>query len=417
MILLAVSLALLSPADTAYLHQQAREVVAEARLAPGQTSGKWRNGTPYVVRVPGGNMGYPAFWVRDAVMMLGDDLVPADEIEGWVRLMASTIRDHDWPVRPGVLVPAYAVPDHINFDGKPTYYPGNLETGAKQGGYPYGKYPPLDDHFYFLTAIYEHWKLTHDTRLFRSIGFVLAEKVYGVAPWDPQTGLVTASDAETENAKDWGFCDTVFKSGKLLFPSILKFRAAEQLAELFQAAGQPDKARLYRRQAEQLRRAIGRTFWNRDGWLHSATGIGDQPDVWGSAFAVWAGAVEGKTARRVAGTLVRAYRDKTAVQQGCVRHLPQGVWEKTAARPGTYQNGGYWGTPSGWYIAAMYRVDPAAARDMAADYLRFLRESKQWEWFNPANGRNANPRYAATVALPYISLVQAGLIRPAQRSQ
>jgi tetratricopeptide (TPR) repeat protein len=41
------------------------------------------------------------------------------------------------------LCPAFAVPDHINLDGKPTFYPGNYERGSKQGGNPFGKYPPL----------------------------------------------------------------------------------------------------------------------------------------------------------------------------------------------------------------------------------------------------------------------------------
>ncbi|MCX6619523.1 MAG: hypothetical protein NTY38_00280, partial [Acidobacteria bacterium] len=315
-----------------------------------------------------------------------------------------------WPVRPGVMVPAYAMPDTINFDGKPTFYPGSYETAGKQGGHPFGKYPPLDDHFYFLAAVHAHWKLTRDPAIFRELAGDLAEKVYAVAPSDAATGLVTAGDTATENAKDWGFCDTIFKSGKLLFPSVLKFRAARQLAELFDAAGQPAKAVRYRREAGKLRRAIGRTFLNQDGWLHSATEVGNQPDVWGSAFAVWAGAVDQAAADRVARTLVRAYRDKTAVREGCVRHLPAGVWQKTIAAPGTYQNGGYWGTPSGWYIAAIHRADPQAARDMAQDFLRFVRTSPQWEWFNPDTGQHANPQYVATVALPYISLIEAGLV-------
>ena len=416
-LLLALGLALLDPSDEAFLRAQAQRVVASAHLAPGAASGKWRNSTPYDVHVPGGNMGYPAFWVRDAVMMLGADLIPAAEVEGWIRLMASTLREQDWQVRPGVVVPAYAVPDHINFDGRPVFYPGTYETSEKQGGKPFGKYPPLDDHFYFITAVYEHWKLTRDLTLFRSRVGTLCEKAYAVAPQDAASGLVSSGDVETENAKDWGFCDAEFKSGKLLFPSVLKFLAARQLGELFDAAGDPTKARRYRDDAARLQRHIGRTFLDADGWLRSATGVGNQPDVWGSAFAVWAGAVDGATARRVSQSLVRAYRNRTAVREGCVRHIlttdktNQGAWQMSLVAPGTYQNGGYWGTPCGWYIAAMHQADPQAARDMARDYLHFLRTSEAWEWFNPDTGKRNNPLYVATVALPYVSLVQAGLLR------
>jgi hypothetical protein len=421
----------LSSGDADFLREQARQMVAAARLGPGAASGKWRNSTPFAVHVPGGNMGYPAFWIRDAVMMLGADFVPAPEIEGWIRLMASAVRREDWNLRPGAFVPAFAVPDHINFDGRPTYYPGTYDSGTKQGGHPYGKYPPLDDHFYFVTAVYEHWKLARDTALFRSrlataTGEMtlaeLCERVYRVAPPDAASGLVVAGDVETENAKDWGFCDTVFKSGKLLFPSILKYNAATQLAELFWAVGDQAKSRRYRDEARGLRKAISKTFRRGDGWLRSATLVGNQPDVWGTAFAVWSGAVDESTAKKASRALAGAYRAKTAVRAGLVRHIlttgttNRGLWQKCIAEAGTYQNGGYWGTPAGWYIAAMHRTDPAAARGMAQDFVAFLREnvrpdgmSQAWEWINPETGKRSNPLYVATVALPYISLAQAGL--------
>jgi hypothetical protein len=423
---------LLSPEDTAFLHEQARRIVSSARLAPGAVSGKWRNQTPYAVHVPGGNMGYPAFWVRDAVMMLGADFVPAREIEGWIRLMASTIRREDWNVHPGAVVPAYAVPDHINFDGRATFYPGTYDSGAKQGGHPYGKYPPLDDHFYFIAAIHEHWKLTRAATLFGSplklaAGEMqlaeLCERVYRVAPADEATGLVMAGDVASENAKDWGFCDTVFKSGKLLFPSVLKHNAANQMADLFLAAGDKSKSRIYREEARRLRQSIARTFRREDGWLRSATEVGNQPDVWGTAFAVWSGAVDRTTAKKASRALANAYRAKTAVHDGLVRHVltgdptNRGLWQNSAAAAGTYQNGGYWGTPAGWYIAAMHRTEPDAARAMARDFVGFLRRnmrpdgmSQAWEWVNPETGKRNNPLYVASVVLPYVSLAQTGLM-------
>ncbi len=47
--------------------------------------------------------------------------------------MASTLRGEDWQVHAGAVVPAYAVPDHINFDGRATFYPGTYDSGSKQG--------------------------------------------------------------------------------------------------------------------------------------------------------------------------------------------------------------------------------------------------------------------------------------------
>jgi hypothetical protein len=429
----------LSAEDEAFLKTQARRIVDAARLAAGGAAGDHHNTTPYDLRVPGGNMGYPAYWVRDSVMMLGGDLISAAEVEGWIRLIVSTLRGpSDWEVRPGVVIPAYAVPDHVNFDGRPTFYPGNYETGDRQGGPPWGKYPPLDDGFYFLAAVHEHWRLTKDLRLFGArlkTSFSeekltdLCEKVYAVPLSDPKTGLVTAGDIEKENAKDWGFCDGVSKSGKLLFPSILKFRAARRLAELFAASGDAQRAAAYRRDAGRITASLGPTFLRpalggTEGWLHSATGVGNQPDVWGSAFAVHSGVLDAPTARAVSSALARAFRERTAVQDGLIRHIPttdrvnQGGWEVSAIDLGTYQNGGYWGTPVGWYISALHGSDPAAASDLAGEYVRSLRRdmrpdgmTQAWEWVNTETAKASNPLYVASVALPYLSLLEAGLLR------
>jgi len=430
--------AVLSPADESFLWVQARRIVNSARLAAGAQAGDRRNTTPYDIHVPGGNMGYPAFWVRDAAMMLGGDFIPADEVEGWIRLIVSTLRGPaDWQVRPGIIVPAYAVPDHINFDGKPTFFPGNYETGDRQGGHPWGEYPPLDDAFYFIGAVSEHWRLSGNLGFFHSrvkTSFSaeplsdLCEKAYRVPPADPATGLIISGEIKNENAKDWGFCDGVFKSGKLLFPSILKLVAARRLAALFAACGDRRKARAYREAEARIAAGIRPTFFlparaGSEGWLRSATGVGNQPDVWGSAFAVHSRALDGATALHVSRALARAYRERTAVREGYVRHiltsdkLNKGGWEASFFETGKYQNGGYWGTPTGWYISAVSRSDPDAASGMAAAYVRFLRDnmrpdgmSQAWEWLNPDTGDRSNPLYVASVALPYLSLQEAGLL-------
>lgn len=423
---------ILSETDQVFLAGQAHRILDSARLMPGHANGKWRNLTPYTVHVPGGNMGYPAFWIRDAVMMLESDFIPVAEIEGWIQLMSSVVRDRNWEVRAGVVVPAFAIPDHIDLDGKASFYPGSYETGSKQGGNPWGKYPPFDDQFYYIFAIYYQWKKTRNTKLFRSkiktaFGEMhlsdLCECVYRAVPSDASTALCVAGDVNTENAKDFGFCDSVFKSGKLLFPSVLKFVAAQQLAELYSAVGLPEKATAFRVDAHKIKTAIPLTFLHassdgKEAWLYSATGVGHQPDVWGSAYAVYSNAVDPLTAHRVSRALVRAYREKTTVRDGCVKQVTSSKgWQMSISSLGTYQNGGYWGTPVGWYLVAMNEFDEAATAEMALDYIGFLRRyrrpdgiSQSWEWFNPDTGETANPLYVATVALPYGCLRVSGLI-------
>jgi hypothetical protein len=55
---------------------------------------------------------------------------------------------------------------------------------------------------------------------------------------------------------------------------------------------------------------------------------------------------------------------------------------------------------------------------MAQAYVRFLRDNlrpdgmaEAWEWFNPDTGARNNPLYVATVALPYLSMKEAGLLK------
>ena len=442
--------------DEEFFKDQARRIVDSARLRAGQTvteetkrivdlartgntetANKYRNQTPYDIHVPGGDMGYPAYWPRDSVMTLGGDFISAKEVEGWIRLMCSTIRSEAWQVRPGVTVPANAVPDHINFDGKATYWPGNYETGDKQGGYPLGNTPPLDDNFYFVTAVYEHWMLAGDLRLFRSSlrtysgeGKLadLCEKVYRMPATDQATGLVFANGKLGENPRDWGFCDGIPKSGKYLFTSVLKFVAAKQLAEIFEASGDRAKAESYRSDATRIGKALAPTFFHAsqggsEGWLHSTTGVGNQPDVWGSAFAIFSGVLDDATAQKVSRALVRAFRERTAVKQGCVRQIlttdrvNHGGWEANKEPAVAGQNGGYWGMASGWYIAAMYKSDPTAASDLAKEFIQFLRNNMRadgmtasWEWMNPDTGAHGDQLYCATIALPYLCLTKAGLL-------
>ena len=435
---------LLSPEDTAFLHDQAARVVRLARVAPGEKSGNAINTTPYVMHLPDSHQVYTAFWVRDSNMALGADFVSADDIRDWIKLTAATISNKDWQVRSGVLVPAYSVPDHINFDGKPTFFPGNYEEGDKQGGGDMGTVPLLDDAFFFLFTVNEYASMTKGADLFKSQVTTptgpamlsdLCLKVFDAIPIDPATGIPMTGDIHQPNAwgKDFGFCDTIQKSGKLLFTAVLKYDAACRLAPLYRAIGNAEAADHMTRAANQIKKNLVATFYHDssysgEGWLYSTTGVGNQPDVWGSAYAVAVGAIDGETAHKVALSLLRGYRDRSLVYAGCVSEVlqhdpsnPKG-WQNTGLPFGIYQNGAYWATGTGWYIVALHTIDPKAARDMARDYVDFMRTnrlkdgtSQAWEWFNPAINHYEHPQYVASAAFAYGILDRAGLLGSAKK--
>lgn len=173
---------------------------------------------------------------------------------------------------------------------------------------------------------------------------------------DGKTGMVT-TDAD-RRAAGFGFCDGIYLTGRLLFPSLLRYRAAGELAELACASGLSEQAPAHRRIQERIVSNLGATFGEPDhlgGWLLAATGTGRQPDVWGTLCALHLGTLRGHDAEAALDTVADAVRKGTIVFEGAVRHIPTNfdwsatsAWERTAGETlNTYQNGAYWHTPTG----------------------------------------------------------------------
>ena len=240
--------------DLALLRETAQTVLDGARIPPGgQIPGGPTNTTGWAVRVPGATQNYyPAFWIRDAAMMLGGDFVPAGEIEGWVRLTAATQPGPDGLRFGRLFVPPFSIPDHITLGGEACWYPGAY---AEQGNGSYGFLPPADDAFLFIQMVVEHWRLTRRLDLFQSAvktGWGRArlsdvcEKAFASVAVDEPTGLVVCDPAEGRTRVDWGFCDAIRKSGLCLMPSLLRWRAARALAALLSADGKAAAAKRLR---------------------------------------------------------------------------------------------------------------------------------------------------------------------------
>jgi hypothetical protein len=421
---------ILSPEDAKFLHDQAQMIVSKARIAPGEKSGGKTNTTTTVMLMPDSQLAYTAHWIRDSSMDLGADFVPAEEILGWIKLTSATVPS---VAGPDVNVPLWCVPDHINLDGTVAFFPGWGNKGAAEKGIP-----PLDDPLYFIFDCDEYAKMVGSNEFLRQVVPIgggtfkigdLAFKVLEQVPNDPATGLVTITYEGQSGAHDFGFCDGEWKSGKVLFPSLLRYDAACRLDRRLRTVDDVGGADWQHREAEKIKANIVSTFYHDDprhpgeGWLHSATEYGNQPDVWGSAYAIALDILDPATKQKVGAALVRSFREHTEVKNGCVSEVlqhdplnPNG-WQKSVCKFGEYQNGGYWGTGTGFYLVALSKVDPAAAKAMAAEYVKFLRDNvrpdgmtQAWEWFNPDTKQYVHPLYCASIALPYCQLKEAGLL-------
>jgi hypothetical protein len=199
-------------------------------------------------------------------------------------------------------------------------------------------------------------------------------------------------------------------------PSLLRWRAACDLAELFTAAGEAGEAELFAKQAAAIQASIPRTFAQEltaDGssgqqLLFSATELGRKDDVWASAYAVAIGVLPPELDRAVARHLLALYEAGGTVVEGQVRHLPPGgrfggYWEQSSCERETYQNGGYWATPAGWLLRALRKVSPAAADKLLAEYTEHLRlhrnDGAPWEWIQPARNLRVNALYGSSAGL------------------
>jgi hypothetical protein len=336
-----------------------------------------------------------------------------------------------WRLPNGSVVPPHSVADHVNLDGKPVYYPGTYASDESQGNLRFGKYPPHDDQYWPTFTAHAYVQISGDQSsasravdtpsgpMPRVRACTLAHEAL---PTDAETGLCIASDEPDEHIVDWGYNDTVYKSGLLLFPSLLRYESAKKLAQLYWWSGSHSTAAEYRAQAERISRSVSTVFTRREAdgsvWLRSATGLGSQPDVWGTAYAVYEGVVDAGLAEALGRALRNAYRAGTTTRDGHVRHIPTdfGHWEKAAAK-GTYQNGAYWGHPVGWYVYALSLVDADAARELFGEYLRELSAcwgqgfaACAWECMNKEIGHYQNPGYMASVALPYVCLKQREMV-------
>ncbi len=428
MLLFTLAATILTPcpavsADIAYLRQVAVEVLDSAKVpAGGQIKGGPKNETGNDLRVPGGTQNYyPAFWIRDAAMMLGDTFVPTREIEGWIQVTAATQPGpHGVRFPHGLIVPPDSIPDHVTLRGEACWYPGAY---ADQGDGHYGIVPPADDAFYFIqmvnAQVVSAKNITFATSLIKTAHrackvYDCAKRAFDSVEVDQSTDLVQCDAVKTR--VDWGFCDSTRKTGLCLMPSLLRWQAARRLSSLARMIEKPDQA-TYDSVDRKMRASIEKTFLHSvlpdEALLWSATGIGKQDDIWAEAFAVWLHILPKDAERKVATHLLRLYVAGKITSEGQVRHLPQGeYWEQASSGHESYQNGGYWATATGWLAVALATVDRRAGQRLIHEYVDHLKarraDGAPYEWINPSTKQFVNAKYASSAGLVYISLTQAG---------
>ena len=413
--------ALLGAEDMAFLGQMTRDVMESSRIYPGQTVSPdfGPNNSGGILIRPGGRDCYPSFWIRDYAMSLESGLVTTAEQKHMISLTAATQCSHTHITKGGSMIPLGAVADHIRIDDLlPIFFPGTYSY-EDQGTPRWGVFPPYCDQYYFIHMVWNYITETSDVEFLESEieGMKLIDRLelaYKVPPVTTGSPLVYTTD--NLRGVDFGFRDAIVITGHLCFSSILKFKASEELAFLFGKLKDTRKSEKYRHDAKALKTAITDTFLDNRGMLRASTGKSSQPDVWSTALAVYLGIIDGDMLEKTCRFLERSYLEGTLAYKGNIRHIltsddysDSQVWEVTDVKKNTYQNGAYWGTPTGWVCNAIARVNLQAAKKLAAEYVEELRKNDYrkgesfgapYECFHPS-GYVQNPVYLTSVTCPY----------------
>jgi len=389
------------------------------------------------VYVPGGDDKYPAFWIRDAVMQCRSGFVSREEME---RMLNITLFYQNGPqlreLENGLRVLPWAIADHIILPGLgikefqethpvgAVFYPGSYSSGNNQGTGDYGNRPADDD-------IYEAIELTRliieqcpegDVAGFLN-RIVAGESVidrlhngFQAMPVDENSGLCR------NRPEDWSasnFHDALRPMGLIALTSVLRFRAAVTMERFYCLLENKTLAEAYDQTAQKIADSVSTRLLQENAWIHLATEVDRQPDVWATAMAVYYGLLSEELCEKTCRAMLEAYQDGLTVNySGYLRHtlttadvIPGAqVWEHGTfgGQYGTYQGGGYWPQPLGYYVHALGRVDETAAIKLAETFIRHTRQLEQegapFEWINPAIRLPETPGlgrfYGPSAALP-----------------
>ena len=409
--------------NLSFLEGMTKDVLEASRIYPGQFISKdiGSNNTGGTLIRPGGRDASPSFWIRDYAMSLETGMVSKKEQLHMLLLTASTQCDQTLITKGGSLIPLGSIADHIRIDdSKPIYFPGTYSY-ENQGTPEFGMLPPYCDQFYFVHMAYYYVKSTGDRKILKQEinGARLIDRLkaaFHVPPANNDNHIVFATDAI--RGVDFGFRDVITITGNLSFPSILKYRAANELAEILQMLGRNKEAEDYKQIAATIKKVLPDMFMDERGMLRASTGKSNQPDVWATALAVYFGILEGEVLTKASTMLANAYKDGTLSYKGNIRHIlttddynETTAWEISLAAKNKYQNGAYWGTPTGWVCYAINVRDPQSAKALANEFMEDLKANDYrkggdfgapYECFNPSAYKQ-NPIYLTTVTCPLVA--------------
>jgi hypothetical protein len=256
---------------------------------------------------PDASGGYGAFWVRDWCYQIEgcpEAFTPKEIHDGYLFLAAGQRADG-------------CMPDRVRADGVGVYSPGPDDRQFSKNG-------SVDQSPFMVLLCHMCWKNYGDFDLFRQTSDAL-EKAMRFTPRNPANGLVHIDDPKLFRA--YSFMDMIPLTGDQQIDSAIYWDACVKLAEMFDAAGRPDRALHWRNEASKIKKSLS-TLWDEKLGLFVAAGEHwPQPSICGSIYAVYIGLASPQQAERIARWCID--NEDLFVYRGQVRQLPKGTfWGK-----------------------------------------------------------------------------------------
>lgn len=321
--------------------------------------------------------GYEAFWLRDFEYTLEGSInsYSGKELTDACRLFVRSLRSDGAGV------------DCVKFDGTPVYQPGYGTMGEN---------PVADGSQFTVSVAWHAYHKTKSSELLREVLDSLVRTMKAV-PRNRENRLVRIAPGPAWDRSPYGFTDTIRKQGDVLFCSLLFVQACRQLSKLLHSGGREEESRKWEEEGLLVAESVRKVFWDSQvGLFRAATVRCREHDVWGSAFAVYLDVADPGQSMMISTYFKTHYAE--LVQHGQIRHLPGGVyWEEGCARD-SYQNGGYWATPTGWFVYTLDLADPALADRTIVDMVRHFQQYGACEWIH--GDRRKLPHYLASATLP-----------------
>lgn len=317
-----------------------------------------------VLYTPDGVASYDALWLRDFSYMAeyAPEAVPKEELLNCIRYAKKHMREDGW------------LPDRTYADGVTCYAAGMLVAPVGKANLDNTPFWVMMIHSLFLRnelldfiPLFEEW----EEDIYRGLSIIPRA----------ENGLVFNDPKEPHSP--YGFTDTIGKTGKLLFESLLLWRACRMAQQMCESCHIGHTA-WYGECAEKIEQSIMELYDDKIGTFFAADADCKQLDVWGNAYLLYIGLPVSKTVRQnILDWLCEHYDDYSYMGQ--IRHLPKGeYWERTLIEvfPEEYQNGAYWATATGWVMWCLYQKEPKLAERMLSEVLECFEAEGSFECVN-----------------------------------